>query len=168
MSQLRLHLSSGGLPSADYGLLFDANNTAGRAINAGTSWRVEVSDALDVQADGGQATLAVFRTQAIAAEQPIRLLERHRFGSQTFVPLRDVRIVMVLALGADAPKVETLIAVEVLPGQGITLAKGVWHHPLLALDDGDVLVLERRGSRPDCDVVTLPETYVLQASAERI
>ncbi|MCC6197513.1 MAG: ureidoglycolate lyase, partial [Burkholderiales bacterium] len=38
---------------------------------------------------------------------------------------------------------------------GVTLRRGVWHHPLLALADGDFAVLERRGTAIDCEVVEL-------------
>lgn len=175
--QVRVLSLSADLPAV-YGCLFDAevrdtdisdtSVSPRRLINGGTSWRIEASNALSLAHAGGHATLALFRTDAITLPQPIALLERHRLGSQTFVPLREVRIIAVLALGQDTPDLNTLRAVCVHPGQGLTLAAGVWHHPLLALDAGDVLVLERTGPAPDCEVVTLPQPYSLQANAARI
>lgn len=63
-------------------------------------------------------------------------MERHEFSSQTFVPLEPARWLVLVAPrladgGPDASRARAFIAG---PGQGITYAMNVWHHPLTVLD----------------------------------
>jgi ureidoglycolate lyase len=37
--------------------------------------------------------------------------------------------------------------------QGVNYAKGTWHHPLLALQDGDFLVVDRAGPAGEINCV---------------
>ncbi len=138
-----------------YGHVLNLGASDTRAINAGTSQRLDLTGSLTLHAEGGQPVLAVFRARAQAPEGPWHLLERHRLGSQTFVPLAGARCVVLVARGRDGPDLATLAAFRVAGDQGITLHPGTWHHPLLSLDDGDFLVIERAGREVDCDVVQL-------------
>lgn len=145
-----------------YGAVLDLLGAQSHAINAGTSQRVDLPGGLRLEASGGVPALAVFRARAQLPEGPWTLLERHRLGTQTFVPLTGARCVLLVALGASEPDMATLTGFEVAGDQGFTLHAGTWHHPLIARDDGDFLVLERQGSVVDCDVFHLPVPVCLQ------
>ncbi len=149
---------------APYGEVISSAGRAGRAINAGTSLRVEMGDP-DILDAGGRPSLSVFRAQAIALPFAARMLERHRLGSQTFLPLAGTRYVVLVALGADAPDLATLQAFMAGAGMGITLRRDVWHHPLMALAEGEFAVLERAGPVVDCEIVDLPDApWTIQAA----
>lgn len=140
---------------APYGDLVTSAGRHGCSINAGTSVRVEMPEP-DVLGDGGRPSLCVFRARAVRLPFELRELERHRLGSQTFLPLGDTPFVVVAALGESGPDVETIAAFRVSGDCGVTLRRGVWHHPLLALADGDFAVIERRGADVDCEVIGVP------------
>jgi ureidoglycolate lyase len=142
---------------APFGWVVEAGSGAGQPVNDGSSQRTESPGPLALTADGGQACLAVFRARARDPQGPWQVLERHARGSQTFVPLAGARCVVLVALGADAPDPATLAAFSVSGQQGYTLHPGIWHHGLLALDDGDFVVIERRGALLDCDEARLPQ-----------
>ncbi|WKK15772.1 ureidoglycolate lyase [Achromobacter insolitus] len=149
---------------APYGEVISSAGRAGRAINAGTSLRVEMGDP-DILDAGGRPSLSVFRAQAIALPFAARMLERHRLGSQTFLPLAGTRYVVLVALGADAPDLATLQAFMAGAGMGITVRRDVWHHPLMALAEGEFAVLERAGPAVDCEIVDLPDApWTIQAA----
>jgi ureidoglycolate lyase len=147
---------------APYGWLACAEGQSGRVINDGSSLRVDDVGELSLTAQGGAACLAVFRAQARDPRGPWQTLERHRLGTQTFVPLAGARYVVLVALGAEAPDPATLRAFVVRGDQAVTLRAGTWHHALLALDDGDFVVIERRAAEVDCDIATLPAPVALQ------
>ena len=168
---LTLHAQPLSAPAMDaYGWMLDIDaafaGAGGRAINAGTSRRADLPGGLSLHADGGEPLVTVFRAQAQPASGPWHLLERHRLGTQTFVPLARVdgkdpgadgtACVLLVALGADAPDLSTLRAFTVGPRQAFTLKPGTWHHPLIALADRDFLVIERRAAVEDCEVLHLP------------
>jgi ureidoglycolate lyase len=147
---------------APFGHVISGSSDSGRPINHGSSQRVDQPGALALHAEGGQPVLAVFRAQAQAPQGPWRELERHRLGTQSFVPLRGARCIVLVALGEHAPDPATLAAFVVDGGQGFTLSAGTWHHPLIALDDGDFVVLERGAQAVDCDVQHLAEPVALR------
>jgi ureidoglycolate lyase len=139
-----------------YGEVLNLFAPAHQTINQGTSGRLNLPGGLDLAGDQGQAVLAVFHALAQNPEGPCHMLERHQRGSQTFVPLTGARCRLLVALGHDQPDLGTLQCFEVTGQQGFTLHKGTWHHPLMALDDGAFLVLERRGPTEDCEIHSLP------------
>jgi ureidoglycolate lyase len=63
--------------------------------------------------------------------------------------------VVLVARGHAHPDPGSLAAFAITPSQGITLHAGTWHHPLIALEPGLFLVVERRGAEVDCEVVQL-------------
>ncbi|MCC6377647.1 MAG: ureidoglycolate lyase [Burkholderiales bacterium] len=139
---------------APYGDLVTSAGRSGRSINAGTSVRVEMPEP-DVLEAEGRPSLSVFRASAAPLPLVLREFERHRLGSQTFLPLCGTPYVVVVALGEAAIDPATVSAFRIDGNCGVTLRRGVWHHPLLALADGDFAVLERRGEEVDCQVVPL-------------
>lgn len=147
---------------APYGEVLALDRGAARAINAGTSARRDLPSALDLARAGGAPQLATFEAQAQAVAGPWRVMERHRLGSQSFVPLAAGDWVVLVALGDAAPERSTLAAFAASPTQGITLHAGTWHHPLIALTPGRFLVIERAApGAVDCELVELSPPMLL-------
>ena len=65
----------------------------------------------------------------------------------------------------NRPEPATLAAFDVAGDQAVTLHAGTWHHGLIALADGDFVVIERKGAAVDCDVAELPEPVTLLLAA---
>lgn len=150
---------------ARYGQVIDAGAVlagSGRAINHGSSLRLDMPGALDVQREGGSAVVAVFRAQPRPIEGPWTELERHRLGSQTFIALAGARCVLLVAKGVAMPDPTTLAAFEVHGQQAYTLHAGTWHHGLIARDAGDFVVIERGAAKAvDCDIAHLAHPVTL-------
>jgi len=82
----------------------------------------------------------------------IKMVERHALGSQAFVPLARARFVVVVAPAGATSRPSDLRAFITNGQQGVNYRPGVWHHPLLALDQvSDFLVLHRGGPTEDCE-----------------
>ena len=142
---------------APFGWLIDSAGESGIAINRGSSQRIDGVTELALDAQGGQPCLAIFKAAARDPAGSWHELERHCLGTQTFIPLNGVRYVVLVALGQDQPDASTLQAFSVSGSQGITLRAGIWHHGLLALADGDFVVLERGADSIDCELAQLVE-----------
>jgi ureidoglycolate lyase len=103
----------------------------------------------------------VFRGQPRAQPVVISMMERHPLGSQAFVPLADVRYLVVVAPAGEFDP-DRMRAFHVRGWQGVNYARGVWHHPLIVLDKvADFIVVDRGGDLPNCDEIELPERYTL-------
>ena len=68
----------------------------------------------------------------------------------------------MVAPGIDAPDWPRVEAFITAPGQGVSLARGCWHHGLVALGDGDrFAVLEGGNYREDTVELAAPEAIEL-------
>ncbi len=152
---------------APYGrvLQVPADGAGGHPINAGTTWRHELLADAQLTAEAGRPVLSISRAQARVLPMALAGMERHALGSQSFIPLGAARrLVLVVARPGPAPQGLADLAAFVSDGeQGVWLAPGTWHHPLLALDAGDFLVVERRSGAVDCDEVPLQPPVWLSA-----
>lgn len=131
-------------------------------INDGTAQRHHAIARVDCAALDGEPLISLVRAQPRALPFDIVMLERHPLGSQAFVPLSPSRYIVVVAAAPDAPPRAFLAA----DGQGINYRRGVWHHPLLALEQAsDFLVIDRGGAGDNCDEVQLTGVYRLSRDA---
>lgn len=129
-----------------FGDVIEASESAQHfSINQGFAQRFHRLAQVDVTTDGGQPAISIFKARARALPLQLSVLEKHPFGSQAFMPLSGHGYVVVVALGGDAPDMSTLTCFMASAQQGVNYAKGTWHHPLLALQDGDFLVVDRAG-----------------------
>ena len=129
----------------------------GASINNGTC--VRFNDLARVETDAaGAAGLSVFRAAPRILPLPVQMLERHPLGSQAFVPLSPRPFLVVVAAGdAARPDLKTVRAFQTAPGQGVNFHRGVWHHPLIALQEVcDFLVADRIGPGKNCDIFPFP------------
>jgi len=84
----------------------------GVAINQGTTLKFD-AQALSLDANGGQAKAYLYRAQGQNLPLSLQVLERHRLGSQTFVPLNGVSFIVVVAassIDSSAPDLASLRA----------------------------------------------------------
>jgi len=82
-------------------------------------------------------------------------------GSQAFVPLNDRPYLIVVAPAGEL-KPAALRAFVTRGWQGVNYAKGVWHHPLIALDEvSDFIVVDRGGDGLNLNEQQLDESVWL-------
>lgn len=136
-------------------------------INLGTTIRFHDLCNVDVTDEGGRAIVNLFRGQPRVLPFEVKMLERHPLGSQAFVPLDDRPYLVVVAPAGDLD--ESKIRAFVTRGwQGVNYAKGVWHHPLLALEKvSDFIVVDRSGEGRNLNEQDLSESLWLTAEALR-
>jgi ureidoglycolate hydrolase len=149
------------------------------AANAGTAvqakWLATLANAREnlsmgaVDGGGAKANVAVFRCsprglQSKGGKEIFRLteMERHPYSSQAFVPMAGqgmpVRYLVMVATGLGArPDLRTLKAFVVNGGAGVNYGAGVWHSPLVCLDNPTdfACITYADGSAEDCHLVEL-------------
>ncbi len=140
-----------------------------RAANMGTAERFDFLAPLENTRPGAKANLCVFHCtpQLVAPEKrfTVKLLEKHRHSTQVFVPLGAAkRYLVIVCLGDVEPDLSTLGAFVANGSQGITYKPGVWHHPLIAMDQPTdfACVVWEDGSADDCDVRELARPVIVE------
>jgi ureidoglycolate lyase len=155
---------------APFGEVIELDGARHFAINGGTTERYHDLAAVDVTAQGGRPLINLFRAQPRTLPVDITMMERHPLGSQAFIPLRQARYLVVVAPPGEFDPAR-MRAFWTDAWQGVNYAKGVWHHPLLALDQvSDFVVVDRGGEGNNCDELPLAEPWRLafEISAELI
>ena len=140
---------------APFGQVIEAAHERSYLINGGRTRRFHALAAADCGADG-EPVLSIFRGTPWPQPVRIAMLERHPLGSQAFVPMERLPW---LAVVAERPQPEACRAFLVRGDQGLQIARGVWHHPLLALAPvQDFLVVDRRGPGENLEEHHFPAT----------
>lgn len=147
---------------APYGEVIQCAGARHFPINGGTTERFHDLARIE-PGEGGRAIVSIFRGQPRTFPFPLTMMERHPRGSQAFVPLQGRPYLVVVAdqdAGPDRPG--TLRAFFATAEQGVNYAPGVWHHPLIALEQvSDFLVIDRQGAGDNCDEVDLDRAVSL-------
>lgn len=150
---------------AEFGDVIELDGARHYPINLGTTERYHDLAKVDTLEEGGRPLINVFRGQPRTLPFEITMMERHPLGSQAFMPIHARPYLIVVAPAGDLDS-ERLRAFVTHGWQGINLARGVWHHPLIACRDvSDFIVIDRGGNGANLDEQTLPVSYWLPADA---
>lgn len=142
---------------APFGQVIERNRRRSYAVNEGSSQRFDDLAQLEADADGRLA-LSIFQARRRSSPVLLNRLERHPLGSQAFIPLNGQPFLIVVAATTPDPERFGSAALKVFLSngqQGINFKRGVWHHPLIALGDGDFLVADRLGPGDNCEEIDI-------------
>lgn len=131
---------------AAFGDVLEASTKSRQAMNSARFDRFSDLATLDFGAQSsGHPCISIARGKTPTA-LPFRLdmMERHPDGSQAFMPLSNFSFVIAVAAAAEEVNEEE-IAVFISNGkQGINYHKGVWHMPMIAMQEGqEFLIVDR-------------------------
>ncbi len=137
---------------APFGDVIESDGATEISINEGTTTRFHDLAKVDAVEDGGRPLISIFRGQPRPRPIPLRMMERHLIGSQAFVSLQTRPYLVVVAPCHDTVTPEDLNVFLAQGNQGVNYHRGVWHHPLLALEpDSDFLIIDRGGAEMDLE-----------------
>ncbi|MDH0030114.1 MULTISPECIES: ureidoglycolate lyase [unclassified Acinetobacter] len=150
---------------APFGDVIEKENRDCFPINNGLTERYHALSLAQVSGDNVAVGMSIFHNLA-ATELPfqIEMLERHPYGSQSFIPLQQQKFVIVVALPLDhtQPDEQQIFAFLSNGKQGVNYHQGVWHHPLLTLEaNSDFLVIDRIGGGQNCDMYQLSNHFMI-------
>ncbi|KZT42454.1 Allantoicase [Sistotremastrum suecicum HHB10207 ss-3] len=136
----------------------------------------------------GTQSVSIYRSTPSEAELgkefTVRVLERHPFNNQVFIPMgsggrvgtddltvhaRAYLVIVALNGRDDKPDLGTLKAFIASASQGVSYNAGIWHHPIIALEQPtDFACVETQiggGDKLDCEVLELSEANGLPVVA---
>ena len=81
------------------------------------------------------------------------MLENHPFFSQTFIPKSNTPFIVVVAPPSEEPVIENIKAFITDGDQGISYSRGVWHFPLISMNDNSEFIVLDRKNNIDVDTI---------------
>lgn len=137
---------------APYGQILARPNAAGRADYS--------AHAENLRPDHAQLCFRTSLTEPTALPLKTKVMERHAFSSQSFLPVDVSRYVVMVAPNGDdgGPDLARAKLFLVDGTTGINYRAGVWHHPMTVLDRNAVFatVMFNDGGDRDEDWTDLP------------
>jgi ureidoglycolate lyase len=141
---------------AAFGDVIEAVDAPTFSINDGQAQRFHDLATVDVGANGGRPLISIVRSAPTCFPITLHKVERHPLGSQAFIPLGEHPFLVIVAPTTADDLPGELHAFLSNGRQGVNYRPGVWHHPLVSLNQTtDFLVIDRGGAGENCDVVDL-------------
>ena len=91
----------------------------------------------------------------------VYMMEKHPLGSQAFIPMKETTFLTFVAPKGEKPNLEKVESFIVPKGKGVNYKAGVWHFPLIATEDMDFLVVDRRGSGDNLVIENLEKEEII-------
>ena len=115
-------------------------------INNGYAKRFDGIANLNTSKDNGETTISIFTASKREFPMKIAMMEKHPLGSQAFIPMKETTFLVLVAPQDKKPNLNKIESFIIPPGVGINYNPGTWHFPLIATEDMNFLVVDRKGS----------------------
>jgi ureidoglycolate lyase len=115
-------------------------------INDGYAKRYDGIANLDAKKDDGESIISIFSALKRSFPLKIDMMEKHPLGSQAFIPMKETTFLTFVAPEGDKPDLNKVEAFIIPKGVGVNYNAGIWHFPLIATEDMNFLVVDRKGS----------------------
>lgn len=146
---------------APFGDVLEVTGDPDRIINQGLCGRWHDRARLDFT--DGKAGISLFQSQSRSLPYMLEMVERHPLGSQAFIPMsHDPFLVIVAPDQGGAPG--RPLAFRTMPGQGINIARNIWHGVLTPLHaPGLFAVIDRIGEGANLEEYWFDTPYDVRA-----
>ncbi len=145
---------------APYGEVIEVSGDPDKLINQGMCGRHH--DLAQLDFGDGKAGISLFDAKARQFPHVVDMVERHPDGSQAFIPLSGVPMLVIVAEDQGGTPVN-LQAFVSQPGQSINLHRGVWHGVLAPIEKpGQFIVVDRIGDGPNLEEHWFDDPYVVE------
>ena len=144
-----------------FGDVITTDNIKPLEINEGYAKRFEGIANLNTSKDNGETTICIFSALKRSFPMKIDMMEKHPLGSQAFVPMKETTFLSFVAPNADKPDLDKVEAFIIPPGLGVNYKTGTWHFPLIATEDMNFLVVDRKGSGDNLKIQKLEENQIV-------
>ena len=128
-----------------FGDLISTNDINPIDINAGYAKRFDDLANLNTAKDGGKTIVSIFSSLKRTFPMTIDMMEKHPLGSQAFIPMQETTFLSFVAPPGETPEVNKIKAFIIPPKTGINYKPGIWHFPLISIEDTNFLVIDRKG-----------------------
>ena len=129
-----------------FGEVITTENIKPLKINNGYAQRFDGIANLDTKNQNGETTISIFSALKRTFPMKIDMMEKHPLGSQAFIPMKETTFLCLVAPEGEKPDLNKIESFIIPPGIGINYKPGTWHFPLIATEDMNFLVVDRKGS----------------------
>jgi len=130
-------------------------------INDGYAKRFDGIANLNTSQDNGEAIISIFSALKRTFPMKIDMMEKHPLGSQAFIPMKQTTFLVLVAPEGNKPNLNKIEAFIIPPEIGVNYNPGTWHFPLIATEDMNFLVVDRKGSGDNLVIENIEKEEVI-------
>ena len=130
-------------------------------INEGYAKRFDGIANLNTSKDNGETTICIFSALKRSFPMKIDMMEKHPLGSQAFIPMKQTTFLVLVAPEGNKPDLNKIEAFIVPQEIGVNYNPGTWHFPLIATEDMNFLVVDRKGSGDNLVIENIEKEEVI-------
>ena len=128
-----------------FGDMITTANIKPLEINNGYAKRFDGIANINTSIDDGEATISIFSAIKRIFPMKVDMMEKHPLGSQAFIPMKETTFLVLVAPEGASPDLNEVVSFIVPQGIGINYNAGIWHFPLIATENMNFLVVDRKG-----------------------
>ena len=128
-----------------FGDMITTSNIKPIEINEGYAKRFDGIANLNTSKDNGETIISIFSALKRAFPLKIDMMEKHPLGSQAFIPMKQTTFLVLVAPEGNKPNLNKIEAFIVPSEIGVNYNPGTWHFPLIATENMNFLVVDRKG-----------------------
>ena len=130
-------------------------------INEGYAKRFDGIANLNTSKDNGETIISIFSALKRSFPMKINMMEKHPLGSQAFIPMKQTTFLVLVAPEGNKPDLNKIEAFIVPQEIGVNYNPGTWHFPLIATEDMNFLVVDRKGSGDNLVIENIEKEEVI-------
>jgi|TARA_B110000495_G_scaffold19178_1_gene13553 ureidoglycolate lyase len=130
-------------------------------INDGYAKRFDGIANLNTSQDNGETIISIFSALKRTFPMKIDMMEKHPLGSQAFIPMKQTTFLVLVAPEGNKPDLNKIEAFIIPPEIGVNYNPGTWHFPLIATEDMNFLVVDRKGSGDNLIIENIEKEEVI-------
>ena len=129
-----------------FGQLIDTSKKNPININDGYAKRFDNLINVDTSKNKGKSIVSIFKAKKRRFPMKIDMMEKHPLGSQAFIPMKQTTFLVLVAPEGSKPDLNKIEAFIIPTDIGVNYKPGTWHFPLIATENMNFLVVDRKGS----------------------
>ena len=130
-------------------------------INEGYAKRFDGIANLNTSKNNGETTICIFSALKRSFPMKIDMMEKHPLGSQAFIPMKQTTFLVLVAPEGNKPDLNKIEAFIIPPEIGVNYNPGTWHFPLIATEDMNFLVVDRKSSGDNLVIENIEKEEVI-------
>ena len=129
-----------------YGDVISTKDIKPLEINNGYAKRYDGIANLNTSNDNGETTISIFSALKRNFPMKIDMMEKHPLGSQAFIPMKETTFLSFVTPPGEKPDIDKIESFIISPRTGINYKPDIWHFPLIATENTNFLVIDRKGN----------------------
>ena len=115
---------------------------------------------IEINGEDKRVRLNLFEATKRIFPLKIDMLENHPFSSQVFLPLGNYPFIVVVCPINEKPNLNDLIIFRVDSGFGVNFKPGVWHFPLISIENAKFITIDKKNDEGNLEIYNFDEGEV--------